>query len=317
MWRVKKRWHKSLPEVLFALSEIAHGADQAKADIAAARAEQKRQADEAGRAAFDAMPAFENGISSQVLGDKILIGTAYHDRIVTLFRSLDGKYQGDKRWALPISCADEIIAERQNIIDWHNESVENAREKEERRIQRRANRKMYLLEDCPAIGNTIQIGENWMTVDGHGKSFRADENTSSMGGPIGAEGREIRYVYFRPASDDETSAAIEAERQHKEQAQKIAAQNAAIMQVAQGETAPTTGSEPAGQIIWSQKKHSLVGYRTWIVLGEDGWLYHLTYDGSDGAAWGDYNAGHNTRATRIKADENLVADILGGKEHDL
>ncbi len=61
-------------------------------------------------------------------------------------------------------------------------------------------------------------------------------------------------------------------------------QRSAIRAVADGEVAPDTGSKPAGQAIWQDDTHTLTGLRFWVVLGEDGWLYHLTYDGSDGAA---------------------------------
>ncbi|MDR0809541.1 MAG: hypothetical protein LBE86_10540 [Gemmobacter sp.] len=55
-------------------------------------------------------------------------------------------------------------------------------------------------------------------------------------------------------------------------------------------------------------------YRRWIALGSDGWLYHLTHDGSDGAAWGNYNAGDNTRARCIPADPGLISAIEEGSK---
>ena len=46
-----------------------------------------------------------------------------------------------------------------------------------------------------------------------------------------------------------------------------------------------------------------------LCAGSDGWLWHVVYDGSDGAAWGDYNLGYNTRGSRLQATGDLVAAI--------
>jgi hypothetical protein len=53
----------------------------------------------------------------------------------------------------------------------------------------------------------------------------------------------------------------------------------------------------------------LVGYEKSIVPTADGWLWHVVYDGSDGAAWGDYNLGYKTRGSRLQATADLVAAI--------
>lgn len=263
----------------------------------------------AGRAAIEAMEPFKGGISIMI-GASITISTAYHPEIVNLFKSVGGKYDSaTRRWSLPISAGTVIAARRDDLRDWHNTTVRADQAKAAEKTARRSNRRLVLADGAPAVGDVTRLGGKWMTVEGHGKIFRADENTSSIGGPIGAEGERVRYVYFRDATSAEIAEAEAVEAERAQIAEATTRKRAAIQSVADGEYAPETGREPDGDTIWLDDRHAATGYRIWIVRGTDGYLYHLTYDGSDGAAWGDYNAGYNTRARRVPETAELIEAI--------
>ena len=310
VWTVKRRWHKALQEGLDALAHLAEEAEDGKRRAKEERAAKARAAAAAGRAAIEAMEPYKTGISVTVMSGGIRVSTAYHGEIVKLFRSLDGKFEEvDRSWTMPMAAGVEIARNRDKIRDWHNETVEQDRARDEERAAARAARILVLVEQAPRIGETIRRGGGWVTVTSLGKRFRADEDTSSMGGPIGAEGQWVCYAYFRDATEEEISEAEKADAERAAAAARARTRMEAIETIRRGEYAPETGGEPAGHVLWKDETHAPTGYRVWVLLGEDGYLYHMTYDGSDGAAWGDYNAGYNTRAYRVKATDELVGAL--------
>lgn len=150
-----------------------------------------------------------------------------------------------------------------------------------------------------------------VTIESHGKGWCADDDTSSLGGPVGCEGERVCYVYYRNANDSETATFEAAEAVAKATAEKAAARREAIATVSRSTDCPHVGSEPDGEIIWRDDRSATVGYSTRVILTADGWLWHVTYDGSDGAAWGEYNLGHNTRGGRVIATAELINAIKG------
>ncbi|MEX6506815.1 hypothetical protein [Jiella sp. M17.18] len=195
--------------------------------------------------------------------------------------------------------------------------VEAAREAKER-ADREAGRGRIsvLVRQAPAIGTVLRRGDSVVRITGHGKSFRLDENASSMGWPVGCEGELACYAYCENATVEER-AALEAKEAAEADRRRIRIEREkAIATVAASDDMPTIGVEPAGEIIWSDDRNAAAGYRTWIVLTPDGWLWHLTYDGSDGATWGDRNAGYNTVGRRVPATDELIAAIRGQKRSD-
>lgn len=316
VWIVKKRWHKKIGEVLSHLAVIAGEGDQMQKDIAAVKAAEKEKAEAEGLAAISAMKPFNPGsidVSWNERDKSITLKTAYHPDIVTLFRKLGGKYQdGVRSWVFPLAAGVEIAANRDRIRGWHNETVMHKKHEDEAREKRRANRMVVRADGAPQPGTLVRHWGAWMKVETLGKAFTADDALSSMGGPIGIEGEKVRYAYLMDATQEEIAEAERLEEAKKQRAEAIRQMRDAIAEVGRGELAPDTGMEPAGTIIWCNDKASATGYREWIIHGDDGYLYHLVYDGSDGAAWGTYNAGYNTVARRVPASPDLIGKIAGG-----
>ena len=164
---------------------------------------------------------------------------------------------------------------------------------------------------APAVGETIRRWREIVTVESLGKIFRGGDDLSSLGGPIGAEGQWVRYVYFRAATADEIAALEAREAEQAAAAAIVKARRAAIAEIAASEDRPNLGAEPQGEIIWRDEKSAAVGYSSRVVLSADGWLYHVTTDRSDGAAWGDYNFGYCTWGARLPATGERIAAIRG------
>lgn len=310
VWRALRRWHRSLPGALMPLAEIAHGADVIRQTVVDVKRTEAQAATSAGRAAIEAMKPYTGGITLRVTSTEIVIRTAYHPSIVNLFRSLGGRFDAALRdWHLPLAAGTGIAAHREDIRAWHNETAAANRAATEaedaRHAALRASRLMVAADT--AVGEVFERGGRLVVVESVGKIFRPSEDASSLWGTIGYAD-QVRYAYTRPATEAEEAEYRAAQERAAAEAAVAAARRAAIDAVAQGEAAPDTGVEPEGETIWRDDTHAATGCRTWIVAAGD-WLYHLTYDGSDGGAWGTYNAGYNTRARRIPARPELIAAI--------
>lgn len=254
-----------------------------------------------------------------------IVRTPYHDEIVAICRKLGGRFDRDVScWVIPganlaalIKATPEIarIADAVTAREAARKAEAAAahaaarQERDEHMARVRANRYVVLASAAPAVGTAVRLYSRVVVIESLGKMFRADENISSIGGPIGAEGEWVRYAYYREATAEEAAALEAAEAERAEAARTARARAEAIRTVAGSTDAPALGHAPDGEIIWSDDRHAVTGYRCWIVLTPDGWLWHVTYDGSDGAAWGDYNCGYNTRGSRMRATDELVAAI--------
>ncbi|MEL6238826.1 MAG: hypothetical protein AAFQ90_09580 [Pseudomonadota bacterium] len=215
VWRVKKRWHKSLPEILEGLAHIAHAADALSTEIENIKRHEAHAADASGRAAIESMQPFKRGITIDIRGgDTIVVTTAYHEEIVSFFRSLGGKWDRPTRsWKLPLAAGSRIAEYRDRIRDWHNEAVKAETSKQ--RPVRQSNRFIASTAGVPKSGDVVKVHGQWVTITNAGKPFRADENTASIGGPIGIEGEWVCYVYYEIATDEQAreAEADEAKRQ--------------------------------------------------------------------------------------------------------
>lgn len=175
----------------------------------------------------------------------------------------------------------------------------------------RAHRYLELASRAPSVGSTLRLRGQAVTVESLGRVWRATEDTSSVSDLIGCEGQPVRYIYWRAATEAEAAALEIREAAAKARTEKLAAQRAAVATVQAATDAPQLGREPEGEIIWRNDRSAATGFRQHITLTADGWLWHVTYDGSDGAAWGDYNLGYNTYGARMPATEELVSAIRG------
>jgi len=222
---------------------------------------------------------------------------------------------------------DKLIAALRDIQATHEESVELMnRITEENRIQREEEaaekaaadtaagrgRMGVLVRSAPAIGTVLRHGGVVVRITGHGKQFYLGEDDASMGWGPGCEGEAACYAYYERASAEEIAALEAGETKAAEERRIADARRQAITTVAASPDMPDLGAVPEGETIWEDNAHRATGYRTWIVRTPDGWLWHLTYDGSDGGTWGMRNCGENTVGRRVPATDDLVAAI-GGK----
>ncbi|MEF2552806.1 hypothetical protein VQ042_15775 [Aurantimonas sp. A2-1-M11] len=215
--------------------------------------------------------------------------------------------------------ADRLLAEQAEI-----RRQKRQREAEEDRLRREARarnqaedaaagrgRMGVLVRSAPAIGTVMRHGGDVVRINGHGKQFYLGEDDASMGWGPGCEGERACYAYYERASADE-AAALEAGENNAAEDRRIAdTRRQAIATVAASPDMPDPGAVPDGEVIWEDNSNRATGYRTWIVQSLDGWLWHLTYDGSDGATWGMRNCGENTVGRRVSAADDLVAAIKG------
>jgi hypothetical protein len=178
----------------------------------------------------------------------------------------------------------------------------------------RSHRFVALAASAPGVGAVLRRHGEVIVVESLGKTFRAGDDLSSLGGPIGAEGEWVRYVYFRAADAAETDELAARETAERAESARRNATRAAIDEIARSGDAPHVGAIPEGETIWRDDRARGTGYRRSIVLTSEGWLWHVVYDGSDGAAWGDYNLGYNTIGTRLRATPELLAAIRGERQ---
>ncbi len=150
-----------------------------------------------------------------------------------------------------------------------------------------------------------------MTVEGHGKAFRGDEDTSSLHGLVGMEGEMVCYVYHRKATPEEEEA-LAAREARAAAARAVAAAALAVMREP-GETV-ALGHEPEGEVVWEDDRHAIHGTRDWAVLDDEGWLWRCEYRGADGDAWGEYELGWNVRGSRVPATPERLAALRADSE---
>ena len=253
------------------------------------------------------------------------VATPYSDRIVEICRSLDGAFDRSKTaWEIPATRSADLvafigeidrIATTIDLRETERKAAEQARylseltARKEKHAERCSSRYVELCDRVPSIGAVLRFGGRTIVVESHGKRWRADENLSSVGGPVGVEGQWVCYIYFRPATSDEITALEVREAADNEKAQAYRAQKAAIDEVGRSMNMPPIGREPDGEILWEDPRHESVGYATKIVLAPDGYLWSVTHNSGDGAFWGEYNCGYNTVGRRMEAREDLVARI--------
>ena len=281
-------------------------------------------------------------------GKRIYLEFPYNAELVALVKTIPGaKFDGpSKSWhvakrysaqaarfaeqAAPILRQQSVdeLAERARAAQRRSEAqrvrqAEWDREREERNARYAAERLAKAEEDraagrgrigtlereTPTVGTVLRHGASVVRITGHGKSWRLNDESSSMGWPVGCEGERACYAYYERASEAEIAAFEQRETEAAAEAETNRKRRNAIYAISKSTDAPVVGAVPEGETIYSDDHNALQGYRSWIVLTPDGWLWSLTYDGSDGATWGDYNCGYNTRGVRLPATPELVSAI--------
>lgn len=317
VWRVKRRWHKQLPGVLVSLAEIARGDVEMERAKREAEAVESKAADDAGRAALAAMKPFSGSIKVVIIRDKIAIHTAYHAEIVALFKSWGGRFDPDSReWKLPIRAGVDLAASREMLRQLHNAAVTQRQEKSQARAERRANSIMVRASEAPVIGTTVKFRDGWATVESHGKMFRADEDTASLGGPVGIEGEWVRYAYLRTATAEEIAVAEASEAKRLEESEQKRLRREAVSEAVT--VIMETGERPDG---WHEPEGEMIGrgptaYGTgdWFVIGVDD-IWYVRNNGMDGDDWSRNNVrtgGAGAIGYRVPYDPDLDAAIRWG-----
>lgn len=276
--------------------------------------------------------------------DHSIVDTLYDKSIVTMCKSLQGSWDADaKVWRIPGArlaqlieampeidrLADKAAAEKaaedarreearaRQRAQWAAEREQQAQQRAAERVKLEAHRYIELSSRAPYVGQTLRRRDGTaITVASLGKEWVADDDLSSISNLVGCEGMHVRYVYWREPTSAEVTALEAREAVEREAMERRHAQLQALKAVERSEDRPTVETTPEGEVLWRNDRSAITGYREWCVLTADGWLWHLIYDGSDGAAWGVYNAGHNTRGARMKATPELIAAIKGGPADD-
>ena len=245
---------------------------------------------------------------------------SYVDSAVSVARSLPGAgfKSTTKMWtfrATSVADIDAIISGCNRISSIvtaaHDAAVAQKRQQESERAVRKADvaasRYIERADRTPTIGKPIRRGSSVIVPTSLGKSWRADESMSSIGYSHDYDLAVVCYVYYRAATADET-AAIEAEEVAFRAAAKIEkSRTEAVAEVSRGDAHDNGGQMPIGEVIYAESHAAGLEYS--VILTADGWLWHVTYDGTDGGMWGDYNCGYCRRGVRIKATDDLVRKI--------
>ncbi len=296
-------------------------------EMADALAANTQAAKTAAQAAIELLAARKSEIKSTkvyVQGNVVSYAFSYDADCVAIARSMPNKSfsTSSKTWtwyALTSADVEAIIAGCNKIFELRTIAIEQAKAAKEAQARRWGEqpaqavatprlRYLELAARAPRVGETIRLryGKQAVTVESHGKLFRADEDTSSISDLIGCEGERVQYVYYREATAEEIAKLEAAEANIRDAPAKVRALRAAIDKIAQSADAPVIGKKPEGEVLWQDVNSLAVGYATYVILTPDDYLWHVTYDGSDGAAWGDYNCGYNTRGCRLPATPELI-----------
>ncbi|MDG3444614.1 hypothetical protein [Nitrospirillum amazonense] len=132
--------------------------------------------------------------------------------------------------------------------------------------------------------------------------------------------RHVVAVDWREATPAEAAAlgaseTVEASRN----AVLIAAEEIAVRIETQG-SSPVKVERPfAGEVLAQRVGGLLHGYGEWMVLGDDGLVWMITYKGGDGDTWGSYNLGENTRgicATVSSQEVELLREAAALRGHN-
>jgi hypothetical protein len=245
---------------------------------------------------------------------------SYVASAVAVARSLPGaKFDAaTKAWtfrASSISDIDAIITGCNRISSIvtadHDAAVARRQQQESERAAAKAavaaSRYIELVNRTPALGKPIKVDGSVIVPTSVGKSWRSDESMSSIGYSLDYDLAVVCYVYYRAATADEI-AAIEAEESAAQRAAEIRRdQKAAVAQVSRGDAHDNGGQMPIGEVIYVDRYVGGLEYS--VILTADGWLWHVTHDGTDGGSWGEYNCGYCRHGVRIRATDDIVRNI--------
>ncbi|GGD24228.1 hypothetical protein [Aureimonas glaciei] len=217
---------------------------------------------------------------------------------------------------------DVLVEQLGEVVASHKRKLEAAKAAEQERARARVeaaeqdratgrSRFGTLLSRAPAVGAIMRRGENIVRITGHGRSFRLDDESSSMGWPSGCEGELACYAYYENAIAEEIETFEAAEEKARVAKEIVSRRRAAIARIEKSDDRPDIGAEPEGEVLWRDDSHALGGFRRWIVLTPDGWLWSVTYMGGDGDTWIQKNCGYCTSGSRLPSTPELVSALRG------
>lgn len=181
------------------------------------------------------------------------------------------------------------------------------------RAKLEARRDLYLTGQAPDVGTIMRPGadqygpgaDRIVVIEEHGKPWYLDAEDACMHPYRCYGGGRVVYVYHRPATEAE--AAEYAQQMLETEADDRAADllDEFIERVEASEEVINLGRVPDGEVLRSEERSEMYGLWWRLILDGEGRLWYVTYDGSDGGAWGMYNLGYNTRGSSLllKADE--------------
>jgi hypothetical protein len=289
---------------------------QAKATAMAARAiqdeaakqEKLAQARVGGKAALEGVNLTHSRI--QPMNHKCRVYTRYDAKLVAEFRLMNGKWDSCGRyWTIDLEHGVELAKALEDAERRLAAAVEaNAR--------RADNPSVMVLEAYdPAVGTTFRLGKSSVvTCTRLSKRRWISEDEGDAHYSPEFWGAWVHYVYYQDATPEEIAALEEHEAAQARWENSRRAGADLRRQIDDTKDYFNLGREPAGEILWEDAAHSVYGTHHWVVLDDDGYLWNVTYDGSDGASWGDYNLGYNTRGSRLKAIPEMIQTLRAAAE---
>jgi len=193
------------------------------------------------------------------------------------------------------------------------QGLQAQKKKETERQTRISKRHMYALDDSPPVGVPTKYRDGVVVFTSVGKTFRADEDTSSIGGPIGREGDKVAYFYYRDATPEEVKQYERSNEEKQNRAAKIDAIKTTVSNVRKQITTDGERPEkanPEGEAVFDTM--NIYGGGDKFVVG-DKYIWYIRNNGADGDSW----AGNNVRTGgagaigwRIPYDKKTAEDIL-------
>ena len=274
----------------------------------AAKKEKLDQARAVGKLAIDGISLTQSRV--QVYGDVCKIYTRYDDQLVCSFRQMKGRWDsGGRSWTIDLAHGVELA----KALEDAEPRLATAVEADARRA---SNPSVMVLEaDAPEVGTAFRLGRSsvvtctrlskrrWISDD-EGDAYYTPEFW----------GVWVHHVYYRDATPEEIAALEEKEAAQARWENSHRAVADLRRQIDSTKDYFNLGREPTGEILWENATHRISGTHYWVVLDDDGYLWNVTYDGSDDAGWGNYNLGYNTRGSRLKATPEMIQTLRDAAE---
>ncbi|KQQ17576.1 hypothetical protein ASF56_22920 [Methylobacterium sp. Leaf122] len=228
----------------------------------------------------------------------------------------------DRSWRISAKDHDEVVALlpklEERLVAAAEEREQEEGERDRKAFELAARRDLYPFSEAPGIGTTMPRGADRynvgdesriVTITEHGRPWRMSSEDGS-GHPYRCyEGGRMVYVYHRPATPAEIETYKRRMAEEEALSKAVALVERTFSRVDRTGEAVQLGREPEGELLWQNARSAVNGYKTKLVLDQEGGLWAITYDGSDGGAQGESNLGWNTRGGRITPKPKTLASL--------